>query len=51
MAKIDENKERTIYKRKGSLVVRKKKPEKSFAEKFDDKLKKNAKKFDKSLGL
>jgi hypothetical protein len=49
MTKIDENAKRTIYKRKGGLVSRPKTSKKSNIEKWEDKMEKDANKFDKNF--
>ncbi len=49
MTKVNENKKRTIYKEKEHLVVREKKQKKSAAEKYDDRLAKKAKEFDRDV--
>lgn len=49
MTVIKKDKDKTISIRKGGIVVRKTGKKKSAAEKFDDGLRKAAKKFDKYL--
>jgi len=49
VTKINENKKRTIYKRKEHLVVREKKQKKSAPEQWDDSVAKKAKKFDRDV--
>jgi len=49
MTKINENAKRTIYQRKGGLVSRPKKSRESNIEKWEDKMKRDAKKFDPNL--
>ncbi len=49
MTVIKKDKDKTISTRKGGIVVRIKKEKKSFAEKFDEGLRKDIKKFGKNL--
>jgi hypothetical protein len=49
VTKINENKERTIYKRNGGLVARRKQKPKSASEKWDESVTKKAKKFDRDV--
>jgi|WetSurMetagenome_2_1015567.scaffolds.fasta_scaffold708686_1 hypothetical protein len=51
MTKINENKKRTVSTVSAHIRVTQKKPKKSWAEQIDDKMMRNAKKIDKSLGI